>query len=142
MSFWKGIEDTPDLVKAIWPNTSGDCGHRKSHFTCTRGIGHTGRHLAGTGGDIAAAWPGEHPPTVADLTDPAPATRHVVLPDGRPVLPVGEIRVPTRHGDFTLSREDDELAVAAPMQISPSLLSSGEVDELIEALQRHREVMP
>lgn len=38
-------------------------------YRCTRELLHAGRHLASTGGDrITAAWPGEHAPTVADLT--------------------------------------------------------------------------
>ena len=39
-------------------------------WMCTREPGHVGRHLAGIGNNaVAAAWPGEHEPTEADLSD-------------------------------------------------------------------------
>ena len=39
-------------------------------WRCTREPGHVGRHLAGVGNNaVAAAWPGEHEPTEADLSD-------------------------------------------------------------------------
>ena len=39
-------------------------------WRCTREPGHVGRHLAGIGNNaVAAAWPGEHEPTEADLSD-------------------------------------------------------------------------
>jgi hypothetical protein len=40
---------------------------------CTRSAGHPGRHLAGGGPitrpTVLAAWPGEAPPSAADLTE-------------------------------------------------------------------------
>lgn len=37
-------------------------------FLCVRGKGHPGRHIAFGLDGIMAAWPGDHRPTVEDLT--------------------------------------------------------------------------
>jgi hypothetical protein len=57
-----GAEGLPDLTA---------CEQSEGFGQCTRVDGHAGRHMASVGGNaIIAAWPGNHPPSVADLSDP------------------------------------------------------------------------
>lgn len=66
--YWIGNVALPDPDgRSDCPETLTEDGH---HLYCTLDRGHAGRHLAfGLSSNVCAAWPGEHEPTEADLSD-------------------------------------------------------------------------
>lgn len=79
MSGWnttsRRLASNPDLYRAIeaerrTPDQSCPVAAVEFFGLCTRDPGHSGRHMAqGSNFEIWAAWPGDHEPTAADLTD-------------------------------------------------------------------------
>jgi hypothetical protein len=53
----------------------GACPSMCADWLCTRDVGHPGRHMAQGHVVVAAAWPGTHAPTLADLGDTQVASR-------------------------------------------------------------------
>lgn len=145
---WENLDviESPDVYAAVMAEReSGTCCNETSPqisgYACSRGALHRGRHIATGAGLVCAAWPGKHAPSLADLGDPAP-TRHVVLPDGRPVLPVGRITVPAKLGEIDLEETVPGLLRLRVVDEAWAQLTPGQVDDLIYALQLLREVMP
>lgn len=73
MNGWRATSQPqePGLYRAINDERGdlGPCGDTEgSRGICTRYPGHPGRHMAQGHIRIVAAWPGDHEPTVADLT--------------------------------------------------------------------------
>lgn len=70
---------------------------------CSRKLGHPGRHIA-VGAGVAAAWPGTHEPTLADLDDPKPAAEQTPTL----TLPAGWERVDKKDGTLSYCVRSDE----------------------------------
>lgn len=85
MSAWTATRGRRPVTVPGFDDPAADCPEKgpAGTFCCTRDAGHPGRHLAGTGrGKVIAAWPGEHTPTEADLTDQAQPDERIHLGDG------------------------------------------------------------
>ena len=68
--YWEGVGTDaalPDFASAEVTEGVPACENQDVGWACTRAAGHSGRHMAGTGRAVVAAWPGTGRPTPSEV---------------------------------------------------------------------------